>query len=81
MTVVNILSCTAIGLLRKLGWVHRDVSIGNILGSAKLGDLEYAKKIGDTRSHDVRTASGSRFVIWQGIDRTLQGTIPSPTTI
>ena len=34
----------ALQLLRQLGWVHRDVSIGNILrweGGAKLADLEY----------------------------------------
>jgi hypothetical protein len=38
------------------------VSIGNILsykGGAKLADLEYAKKVGNTMSHDMRTASGS----------------------
>jgi Fungal protein kinase len=36
------------------------VSIGNILsynGAAKLADLEYAKKVGDTKTHDMRTAS------------------------
>jgi serine/threonine protein kinase len=49
-------------LLRKLGWVHRDVSIGNILsyeGEAKLADLEYAKRVGEVKSHEMRTASGS----------------------
>ncbi|KAF9507779.1 hypothetical protein BS47DRAFT_1385014 [Hydnum rufescens UP504] len=52
----------ALKLLTKLGWVHRDVSIGNILwykGGGKLGDLEYAKKMGDMMSHDLRTASGT----------------------
>ena len=42
--------------------MHRDVSIGNILscdGHAKLADLEYAKKMGDLNSHDMRTASES----------------------
>ena len=38
------------------------MSIGNILscgGHAKLADLEYAKKVGDLKSHDMRTASES----------------------
>jgi len=42
--------------------VHRDVSTGNILtynGQAKLADLEYAKKMGDLKSHEMRTASES----------------------
>ena len=37
------------------------MSIGNILsyeGGAKLADLEYAKKVGDVKSHEMRTASG-----------------------
>ena len=37
--------------MHKVGWVHRDVSPGNILladdGSVLLGDLEYAKKMGE----------------------------------
>ena len=52
----------ALQLLRKLGWVHRDVSIGNILeyeGGAKLADLEYAKRVGDLKRHEMRTASAS----------------------
>jgi len=59
---------TALQLLKKLNWVHRDVSIGNILsynGCGKLADLEYAKRMGDKTSHDMRTASGIQFVIWQ----------------
>src|ERR1700733_7496950 len=47
-------------MLRKLGWVYRDVSIGNILsynGQAKLADLEYAKKMGDSKGRETRTAS------------------------
>ena len=56
-----ILVSPALQLLRKLGWVHRDVSIGNILsyeGGAKLADLEYAKKMDDKAGgHNMRTAS------------------------
>ena len=43
------------------GWVHRDVSTGNILidgnDEVRLADLEYAKRLNDTSSHDVRTVS------------------------
>lgn len=62
------LSCDiALQLLKKLKWMHWDVSIGNIFlykGGGKLADLEYAKQTGNTTSH-MRTASGIRFVIWQ----------------
>ena len=42
--------------------MHRDVSKGNILscnGHAKLVDLEYAKKVGYSKSDEMRTASES----------------------
>lgn len=49
--------------LGTIGWVHRDLSVGNVylyktedIMTAKLGDFEYAKKIDeDTVSHDFRT--------------------------
>jgi len=54
-------TATALQLLRKLGWVHRDVSIGNILsyeGGTKLADLEYAKKMEDKAGgHNMRTGT------------------------
>ena len=66
-------SCdTALELLIKLGWVHRDVSIGNILwhnDDGKLADLEYAKRVGYTTSHDLRTASETCIVISQHTER------------
>jgi serine/threonine protein kinase len=52
--------------MRKLGWVHRNVSVGNILlckEGAKLADLEYAKKAGDVKSHEMRTASRSPLTL------------------
>jgi len=59
--------------------VHRDVSIGNILscdGHAKLADLEYAKKIGDLKSHEKRTASGSPITLsGQPLIASQQGTM------
>jgi hypothetical protein len=42
------------------------VSVGNILlcgGHAKLVDLEYAKKMGDSESHEMRTASESHITL------------------
>ncbi len=46
------------------GWVHRDLSAGNILrlpdtegkrGEAKLSDLEYAKRLNEKSAHVIRT--------------------------
>jgi len=58
----------ALQLLHSVGWVHRDISPGNIMrigGSVKLGDLEYAKKLGSDRTHEFRTVS---FIICLGTD-------------
>ncbi|KAF9505226.1 hypothetical protein BS47DRAFT_1435749, partial [Hydnum rufescens UP504] len=54
----------ALKLLKKLGWVHWDISISNILwynGGSKLADLEYAKRIDDKMSHDMWAANQTRF--------------------
>jgi serine/threonine protein kinase len=43
------------------GWVHRDISAGNVYlfdGRGVLGDLEYPKKTDDTTQHEVRTVCG-----------------------
>jgi serine/threonine protein kinase len=44
------------------GWVHRDISPGNILLDKDgkrviLSDLEYAKSLADDRSHEIRTVT------------------------
>ena len=55
----------ALDVLRRLGYVHRDVSPGNILlyeGRGILADMEYAKHQDDTSTHDVRSVSGSQFI-------------------
>ncbi|KIP01099.1 hypothetical protein PHLGIDRAFT_402742 [Phlebiopsis gigantea 11061_1 CR5-6] len=42
------------------GYVHRDISAGNILvvdGKGRLGDVEYAKEEGDNSQHEVRTGT------------------------
>lgn len=52
---------TALKLMHTAGWLHRDVSIGNILidesGHARLVDLEYAKKMGDDFIPELRVVS------------------------
>ncbi|KAI0085147.1 hypothetical protein BDY19DRAFT_1059765 [Irpex rosettiformis] len=54
---------TALNVIHQCGWVHRDISSGNILvvpgDIAKVGDLEYAKKMSDKTSHSER--SGTAF--------------------
>ena len=47
-------------LLHEIGWVHRDISPGNLMrigGLVKLADLEYAKRLGSDKTHDFRTVS------------------------
>ncbi|KAJ3529563.1 hypothetical protein NM688_g7837 [Phlebia brevispora] len=53
--------CEALKVMHRAGWVHRDVSIGNIMldvtGRAKLVDLEYAKKMGDKSVPELSVVS------------------------
>ena len=49
------------------GWVHRDVSTGNVYlfdGHGVLGDLEYAKKTDDNTQHEVRTVRGLDLALY-----------------
>ena len=51
-------STPVLGAMHACGWVHRDVSAGNVLvheGIGKLADVEFAKAESDTGSHSVRT--------------------------
>lgn len=49
--------------LHEAGWVHRDISSGNVLittrGAVKLSDWEYAKELVNlpSETHDIRTVS------------------------
>ncbi len=61
---MHIFVILALQLMFCAGWVHRDISSGNIMAhgdpnawQAKLGDLEYAKKYdcGDGASIDPKT--------------------------
>ncbi|KAJ4475571.1 hypothetical protein J3R30DRAFT_3405839 [Lentinula aciculospora] len=52
----------ALWIIHMAGWVHRDVSGGNIYWYDKrqkglIGDFEYAKRRTDSNKHDVRTAN------------------------
>lgn len=51
--------------LHAIGWVHRDISAGNVLiydgppRTIKLADFEYAKRTGESTggNHEIRTVS------------------------
>ncbi|GJE97411.1 hypothetical protein PsYK624_136280 [Phanerochaete sordida] len=46
--------------MHKNGWVHRDISAGNVLihdRRGKLSDVEYAKHKSDTTRHEIRTGT------------------------
>ncbi|KAI5115422.1 hypothetical protein M0805_004009, partial [Coniferiporia weirii] len=51
----------ALEYIHACGWVHRDISAGNIYWYESkrglLGDLEYAKKMGVDAEHEVRTGT------------------------
>ncbi|KAI0086004.1 hypothetical protein BDY19DRAFT_996190 [Irpex rosettiformis] len=50
----------ALATMHKSGWVHRDISSGNILivgGVVKISDLEYAKNMNDNSSHSERSGT------------------------
>ncbi len=57
----------ALKALHHSGWVHRDISSGNILvdstGCAKLGDLEYAKRVDDESAPEFRVVCHTCYYI------------------
>ncbi|KAI0922904.1 hypothetical protein AcV5_009769 [Taiwanofungus camphoratus] len=67
--ILKVLSHTidALRLMHRSGWVHRDISTGNILvdkdGNGTLGDLEYAKRMGQLSSHEVRTGTADFIAV------------------
>ena len=66
----------ALEVLHKLGWVHRDISAGNIMlcgNNAKITDFEYAKKMTlPGKVHEIRTVRPSILTLMLShiIDRT-----------
>lgn len=60
VTLVIKSSIAGLRILHSINWVHRDISLGNILrigNQGKIADLEYAKRMGSEQSHEVRTVS------------------------
>lgn len=57
----------ALKVLHTHGWVHRDISAGNVLvdtnGQAKLVDLEYASNILDRAPVLERVVSLNRWIV------------------
>ena len=58
--------------LHEAGWVHRDISVGNLylytdpVSKEKrglIGDLEYAKRVGEGGKHDVRTVRNQYYFL------------------
>ncbi|KAI0769548.1 hypothetical protein BC629DRAFT_791096 [Irpex lacteus] len=52
----------ALRALHKSGWVHRDISAGNLLivaGVVKISDLEYAKRMDDPTTHEHGRSPGT----------------------
>ncbi|KAI0683193.1 hypothetical protein BC835DRAFT_768834 [Cytidiella melzeri] len=67
-TVFRALHQVTIGLMimhrRGTGWVHRDISVGNILidlngGGTKLSDLEYARRLDVSTPRETRTGTAN----------------------
>ncbi|KAF8880268.1 hypothetical protein BD779DRAFT_1803027 [Infundibulicybe gibba] len=53
-------TAVAIGILHRLGYVHRDISSGNVLlydGGGRLSDLEYCRSSSEPDRHDARTGT------------------------
>ncbi|KAJ4475063.1 hypothetical protein J3R30DRAFT_641182 [Lentinula aciculospora] len=61
ITLTSIL--TALYIIHRSGWVHRDISCGNVYFYDKddprgiLGDLEYARRCESTEAHQLRTGT------------------------
>ncbi|KAJ3543490.1 hypothetical protein NM688_g5849 [Phlebia brevispora] len=73
--------CTALKLLHQAGWVHRDISLGNIMldesGHARLMELEYAKPMGDETIPDLRIGT-SPFMSAEVVSQMYSCSLPSP---
>ncbi|KAF6765842.1 hypothetical protein DFP72DRAFT_1108840 [Ephemerocybe angulata] len=74
-TAFNALSdiARALNLLRKAGYIHRDISSGNCLiygSKGKLSDLEFCKPFGDPGSHDSFSGT-TEFAAAEAIEQRL----------
>ncbi|KAI6017110.1 hypothetical protein EDC04DRAFT_2576906 [Pisolithus marmoratus] len=68
----------ALQILHSVGWVHRDVSAGNVLRAGQMGKLaglEYAKRMDSKNTHEVLTGTldfmacevGARGYLFEGL--------------
>jgi hypothetical protein len=60
-----ILPIAVFRLFHGSGWVHRDISVGNVYlyeGHGVLGDLEFAKNMADQSQHELRMVHGIYFL-------------------
>ena len=64
MLVLN--NFVALRIIHKAGWVHRDLSLGNLYlyidpvsGEKRglIGDFEFAKKVGSGGRYDIKTVN------------------------
>ncbi|KAI0924857.1 hypothetical protein AcV7_007226 [Taiwanofungus camphoratus] len=68
-TVFQLIAQVIRGLrfLHRNKWVHRDISVGNILvdkaSNVRLGDLEYLKRMDQDGAHDIRTGTADFIAI------------------
>ena len=63
---LNSILFLALAFLTKKGYVHRDISPGNIIiykGRAKLADLEFAEEYGTGSSNNIRIVSQSSYLV------------------
>ncbi|KIK69236.1 hypothetical protein GYMLUDRAFT_35305 [Collybiopsis luxurians FD-317 M1] len=61
---------TALGIMNRAGWVHRDISAGNLyyykLDNTErglIGDLEYARRCGQSSTHTIRIGTPAYMAI------------------
>ncbi|KAG8975113.1 hypothetical protein FRB93_000655 [Tulasnella sp. JGI-2019a] len=79
----------ALAALQLLGWVHRDLSMGNVYlssnGAGKISDLEYARKLIDSNGREdkdlSRTVGTLNTVACEVIEQTYYFDVPGPPTM
>ncbi|KAG9020639.1 hypothetical protein FRB95_003837 [Tulasnella sp. JGI-2019a] len=79
----------ALAALQLLGWVHRDLSMGNVYlssnGAGKISDLEYARKLIDSNGREDKDLSHTvgtlNTVACEVIEQTYYFDVPGPPTM
>lgn len=80
LTVFDCLGDVVEGLkyFHQCGWVHRDISVGNVLlvgQEGKITDVEYAKRVSDNKTHGVRTGTPYFMAVEVAAGRYLWGAL------